>query len=720
MPAPCAAAYSQCGGDHWVGFRCCPASKCREKDAHYSQCVPLGHPAPWEQQVEEHDAANAAPRRQRVAAGITWAQSLANEARALSDMPWRVDVSAGVLDVALPAGAMSQVQVVRNPGGGTSRCCSMHPIAAAARANGHALQVRLEPRTNHEKEAWVSRNGARVYLASLLPEPTWFASLPATIPDPHATRPVEWDDADDGIWQVPLIANPLYTGDVWDPLVRDIHKAQYVAWGLLGKSIAFTVDLSAAACGCNAAVYLVSMAQNARPGNCGEDRYCDANAVCGVRCAEIDLLEANRFALHATAHTPSDGDGRGVGVGGSFGTTSTLSPAEYGPGGSVVDTEHPFRVSTYFSVDEEGMLNAIEVTLTGHTGWAITMEMADAEYVRRLHGAVSLGMTPTVSYWSDAHLGWLQDGVCSGWAQAFEGVNLQQDDCGETFTVSHFVVHEGKHAPPPPLPSHPPPPPPPPPQRHPTSPSIPSPSPAPPRLPPRPWDHPPDVASPFPPSPKTPPLSPQQSESMISATTLAAMLVTSGLLLLLLRSRRPALFTNLVNRMVASSSLPDAFSSKPLRSAPPRSSSTPPRDSRRRGASSQTQRRGGLLGRTGRERGALRVASSEESAELAELAASAIGAERPLETWVDTAEQQPSESTEGMSMAGAEQLLPPLRLTSPVPPTPSTCTCSSAASLPRDPRLRREWRLSNDMDEGDSRMVTSSARSKVAADAEWD
>ena len=60
---------------------------------------------------------------------------------------------------------------------------------------------------------------------------------------------------------------------------------------MLGREISFTIDLSAAECGCNAAVYLVSMKQNKEPGTCDGDFYCDGAAVCGTTCAEIDLIE---------------------------------------------------------------------------------------------------------------------------------------------------------------------------------------------------------------------------------------------------------------------------------------------------------------------------------------------------------------------------------------------------------------------------------------------
>ena len=62
------------------------------------------------------------------------------------------------------------------------------------------------------------------------------------------------------------------------------NHSEYAALQLLDKTLSFVVDLSAAGCGCNAAFYLVSMAQNTQPGTCDNDYYCDANAVCDVRC----------------------------------------------------------------------------------------------------------------------------------------------------------------------------------------------------------------------------------------------------------------------------------------------------------------------------------------------------------------------------------------------------------------------------------------------------
>lgn len=81
--------------------------------------------------------------------------------------------------------------------------------------------------------------------------------------------------------------------EVYDP-------SEYQAEKLLGKTLSWTVDLSAAECGCNVALYLVSMHQSTSAGWCfepgapqGGDYYCDANSgiTCGTACTEIDLVE---------------------------------------------------------------------------------------------------------------------------------------------------------------------------------------------------------------------------------------------------------------------------------------------------------------------------------------------------------------------------------------------------------------------------------------------
>lgn len=238
----CASDYGQCGGDGWDGQRCCAGNECQTKDEYYSQCIP----------VPKANTATATAQRTVITsvnldtAGEHGERLQAAAADLEASAAWSHEVSVGLLEVAHPL--ERPVQVIRNTGGGTSRCCKQHPVAAGARVHGSALQVQLEPRTPKQIDAWSSRNGARVYLAS----------------------------------------SPSSSGQA---RARHFGEVEYVAWDLLDKRLEFTIDLSAAACGCNAAFYLVSLKQNSRPGNCGGDRYCDANAVCGVRCAEIDVLE---------------------------------------------------------------------------------------------------------------------------------------------------------------------------------------------------------------------------------------------------------------------------------------------------------------------------------------------------------------------------------------------------------------------------------------------
>uniref|UniRef100_A0A7S2E5V8 cellulose 1,4-beta-cellobiosidase (non-reducing end) n=1 Tax=Haptolina brevifila TaxID=156173 RepID=A0A7S2E5V8_9EUKA len=287
---------------------------------------------------------------------------------------------------------MGEFSVVRNTGGGTSNCCKEHPIAAGALVDhgSGAISLELQPRNNQQ-----GRNGARAYLA---------------------------DTCDEG---------------------RYDHSA-YAAWDLLGRSLSFTVDLSSADCGCVAAFYLVGMNQNTNPGYCNGDYYCDAAQVCGFGCVEIDLMEANRRGLTATAHVESDKAGVGKGLGGSSG--GAFTSLQYGPGGRVVDTRQQFRVRAYFAADEREQLSNIEITISqdASSKEQLKFSVADASYLKRLTPAVRSGLTPTMSYWSAWDTGFMDAGPCP---------KDDQDSCGRTVTFSDLAVVEGDfewHAYPPP------------------------------------------------------------------------------------------------------------------------------------------------------------------------------------------------------------------------------------------------------------------------------
>jgi len=124
------------------------------------------------------------------------------------------------------------------------------------------------------------------------------------------------------------------------------NPSRYTAVPLLGRTLRFTTDISWVGCGCNAALYLVSLQQNSRVSRCFAS-YCDADSVCGVPCAEIDLQEANMHAWHSTLHTADDGSGIGAGYGGgeSWDGHRDWTMEDYAPNGICIETSKPFQVA---------------------------------------------------------------------------------------------------------------------------------------------------------------------------------------------------------------------------------------------------------------------------------------------------------------------------------------------------------------------------------------
>ncbi|CAK0826826.1 unnamed protein product, partial [Prorocentrum cordatum] len=233
------------------------------------------------------------------------------------------------------------------------------------------------------------------------------------------------------------------------------EAVQYKALSLLGRTIKWTVDLNGAGCGCNAAVYLTSLAQNTKKSECS-DYYCDANRVCGVPCAEVDLQEANMHSWRSTLHTAEDGAGSAAGYGGTGPHKKSWGPADYGPDGNCVATTAPFDVEVGFPVDANGVLKAMQVILS-QEGRPCKISATIDSYtfggkngMAEISEALAAGMTPIISYWSNEGLGWM-DGSRSDPAGGIEG-DCEMDtprDCPEYVKIYGFSVFDGVSEPPP-------------------------------------------------------------------------------------------------------------------------------------------------------------------------------------------------------------------------------------------------------------------------------
>lgn len=207
---------------------------------------------------------------------------------------------------------------------------------------------------------------------------------------------------------------------------------------LSGKTLSFVVDLSGDGCGCNAALYLVSMPQSHDASSC-HDRYCDANDVCGVRCTELDLMEANTVAWVSTVHVADDGDGEGFGYAHYVSKPEhrLVSPTHdcaYGPSvDCAINTRLPFVAAISFTDRDEPFGYVVDLSQGVHRaslgpvryvhkpgkGAMRTAEEANAA----LRASLDAGMTIVVSHWAGPRkdsMGWL-DSPCkpdeiAGWS----------------------------------------------------------------------------------------------------------------------------------------------------------------------------------------------------------------------------------------------------------------------------------------------------------------
>jgi hypothetical protein len=239
-----------------------------------------------------------------------------------------------------------------------------------------------------------------------------------------------------------LIANMNGRAYFGDQCVENTYSAgQYMAVPLLGNTLKYTIDMSGAGCGCNAAVYLASMKQNMDIGSCG-DYYCDANSVCGVKCTELDIQEANMFAWHSTLHTSDDRGGQGFGYGG---TSNTWQDGQYGPGGSCIDTTRPFQVAVSFPTNADNTLHSMEVTLSQEgspcplSGAVSNYQVNGRDGMQEVTEALRQGMTPVVSYWAADSMTWLDGKGAKGGACT----NDVASQCPHSVRVYGFSYEQG-------------------------------------------------------------------------------------------------------------------------------------------------------------------------------------------------------------------------------------------------------------------------------------
>jgi len=228
-------------------------------------------------------------------------------------------------------------------------------------------------------------------------------------------------EAIDGDLVVPHMSGRTYFAQSCS--AGEYDRFQYAAINLLGQKLSWTTDVSGTGCGCNAAFYLVSMAQNPKIGKCN-DYYCDAMSVCGVACAEIDLQEANQYAWFSTlhAHNPQTGQadtlGQARGYGGSIGEPERRdwTSEQYGPGAACIDTNRPFRVSMSFPTSADSVLTSMDIELSQDgspcTLWSqnANYQAAGHEAMAELTAALQAGMTPVISYWKSEDMLWM-DGL---------------------------------------------------------------------------------------------------------------------------------------------------------------------------------------------------------------------------------------------------------------------------------------------------------------------
>lgn len=193
---------------------------------------------------------------------------------------------------------------------------------------------------------------------------------------------------------------------------------RYFKPNLLGGSMSYTADLSGVGCSCIAGMVMKLLPVMNEDAD--EFKHCGGMYE-RAYCPEFDIMEANKYGFHTTAHGCRAPDDDGIyhecDHKGQC-TTDILendTVGDYGPGdlgAAGINTEEPFHVKIEFGTDRDNFFNSYTTTLT-QGDKQVVMTSGECNYLNEMAYDMTEMVIITSSY-TFRNVSWLQHDACEG------------------------------------------------------------------------------------------------------------------------------------------------------------------------------------------------------------------------------------------------------------------------------------------------------------------
>jgi len=200
------------------------------------------------------------------------------------------------------------------------------------------------------------------------------------------------------------------------PGAKDFSPESYQQIKLEDLTIKWTVDMKAATCSCNSAIYMVAMpGKNADGSYAPSDDgtyYCDANDITGIWCPEMDLAEANQYSVQITPHKCTGKNGGAWSHCDTGGCATNIVDIglsrDYGPGRKL-DTNREYTQEVVFNGD------LITANFYQDGGQKLSFPVCnDHTQTHQMIEQSPDGQVIAISFWGADDMSWLNHGSCSG------------------------------------------------------------------------------------------------------------------------------------------------------------------------------------------------------------------------------------------------------------------------------------------------------------------